>query len=253
MPTAIMALWDHELVKKATNFPSGLVGSEKADMTNWREIMKLASEAGDLLVRDREHGEKVFESLLKQYPSDGMVYFKRGQAWDATEQYALALSDYRRAARLFRMSEWQITAGNAVGRLEEIVANLSDVKKQSGVLQIEDASAISPDFRQVYEEAFKKIEIDPRASLVLSRTGAEQLADYVLRVNRKIPFESEGFLGKILILRDSRRIQPATISHLHTCRVLGNEAAHGGPVSKEDAAVSWRSLSAITKAVAAKQ
>src|SRR5713226_5305034 len=100
-------------------------------MASWREIMKSANEARDLLVRDRAQGEKAFEELLKQYRSDGMVYFKRGEAWEQQNNYDLALSDYRKAARLFRMSEWRITAQNGIVRLEEIVANL-ELKQDSG-------------------------------------------------------------------------------------------------------------------------
>lgn len=100
-------------------------------MSNWREIMTSAQETKEQLIKERALGEKAFDELLKRFPCEGMVYFKRGEAWDFTDQPELALCDYKRAVRLFRMENWRKRAKAAIERVERWVADPADLSLQS--------------------------------------------------------------------------------------------------------------------------
>ena len=50
-------------------------------MSRWGPIMAEAEEAKSIMIRNLEEGEIKFKSLLAEYPTDGMVYFKRGEAY----------------------------------------------------------------------------------------------------------------------------------------------------------------------------
>lgn len=90
---------------------------EETDMNDWRRIMGEAEVAKATLISDRPAGEKEFESLLKRHPVDGMVYFKRGEAYEALKQNRLAASDFQRAFELFPMPDWKARAKEALNRV----------------------------------------------------------------------------------------------------------------------------------------
>lgn len=83
----------------------------------WREIMDRADRAKRALVDDKAAGENLFEELLRQYPGDGMVYFKRGEAYEALGEVKLARADYQRAMASFPKDDWKMRAKQAVSRL----------------------------------------------------------------------------------------------------------------------------------------
>jgi tetratricopeptide (TPR) repeat protein len=80
--------------------------------------MNAADAAKLKMIGDRAAGEKAFESLLKQYPRDGMIYFKRGEAYEALREKALAAADYQRAMALFPMPVWKESARKAWERVK---------------------------------------------------------------------------------------------------------------------------------------
>jgi tetratricopeptide (TPR) repeat protein len=85
---------------------------------NWREIMDQAEQAKRQMLIDREKGEAMFADLILQVNSDGMVYFKRAEAYEALGQLDLALEDYRRAMSLFPMQRWKRIAKEGLYRVE---------------------------------------------------------------------------------------------------------------------------------------
>jgi len=226
----------------AADVPFELRILEGTRMPNWREIMRKAEEAKRLLIRDRSEGEKAFDRLLQQYPSDGMVYFKRGEAWELIGELQLALRDYSKAELLFPMPKWKERARQAAERVEKQIAKLEPVSPDQILSQIRD-----PSLAKICGEALDANVNEPRSALVLYRTALEQVVDHLVRVNRVDCEPSTGLADKINMLRDS--VAAATVSHMHTIRVLGNDAAHGEPVSPDDAVVSRTALLAILKAV----
>ena len=87
-------------------------------MSQWREMMAEAEAAKKTMLHDRATGEREFDRLLAAYPKDGMIYFKRGEAFEASGERARAAADYRRAEELFPMVSWKTRAHDAVARSE---------------------------------------------------------------------------------------------------------------------------------------
>ena len=87
-------------------------------MNNWREIMDEAEQAKRQMLVDREKGEVLFDSLIQRVNSDGMVYFKRAEAYEALGELELALEDYRRAYAFFPMLRWKRIAKEGLYRVQ---------------------------------------------------------------------------------------------------------------------------------------
>jgi tetratricopeptide (TPR) repeat protein len=87
-------------------------------MSNWLEIMKFAEAAKNLMISNRAAGEGEFIKLLEQFPADGMVFLKRGQAFEVIGEYSNALADYEKAEILFPMEKWIETARTAAERIK---------------------------------------------------------------------------------------------------------------------------------------
>jgi hypothetical protein len=52
-------------------------------MGQWRDLMVQADAAKRTMLNDRTAGEQEFENLLAAHARDGMIYFKRGEAYEA--------------------------------------------------------------------------------------------------------------------------------------------------------------------------
>jgi hypothetical protein len=87
-------------------------------MSQWKAIMEAADAAKIEMISDRAGGEKAFESLLKQNLRDGMIYFKRGEAYEAIGDNASAAADFQRAMALFPKAEWKARAKEAWDRVK---------------------------------------------------------------------------------------------------------------------------------------
>lgn len=87
-------------------------------MSTWREIMAAADAAKIAMSADRATGEGKFAVLLREHPRDGMIFFKRGEAYEALKEDALAASDFQRAMALFPMPEWKSRAKEALDRVK---------------------------------------------------------------------------------------------------------------------------------------
>lgn len=206
--------------------------------------MEEADEAKRLLIQDLPRGEQAFEELLKKYPYDGMVYFKRAEGWEFLEQWDLALGDYKRAASRFPMETWRARARQGIQFVEEQPAKEENRADKSGAA-VSDFSGIDPQIQKIAQEAFEKINTEPRSALVLIRTIVDVLADALAR-DRGIAYaQSDSLVAKIHQLAEAHVVSSVTASHMHTCRVLGNEAAHKGLVASADAEASWKALQAI--------
>jgi len=94
-----------------------VVEFEEAEMGVWRELMQAADKAKVRMIGDRANGEKEFGGLLATHPDDGMLYFKRGEAYEALGENKLAAGDFRRAMALFPKADWKARAKEAIDRL----------------------------------------------------------------------------------------------------------------------------------------
>ncbi len=206
--------------------------------------MDEADEAKRLLIQDLPRGEQAFEGLLKEYSYDGMVYFKRAEGWQFLEQWDLALGDYKKAASRFPMETWRARARQAIQFVEEQLAKEENRADKSSAV-VCDFSGIDPEMQKIAQEAFEKINAEPRSALVLIRTIVDVLADALARDHGIAFAQSDSLAAKIHGLAVAQVISSVTASHMHTCRVLGNEAAHKGLVAPADAEASWKALQAI--------
>jgi tetratricopeptide (TPR) repeat protein len=94
-----------------------VVQLEDNSMNSWRAVMEEADRAKLTMVSDRAAGERAFSELLARTPNDGMIYFKRGEAYEALGERTLAAADFRRAMALFPMPEWKARAREALERV----------------------------------------------------------------------------------------------------------------------------------------
>jgi hypothetical protein len=83
----------------------------------WRDIVLQADHAKRTLSVDRTEGEKEFEQLLEQYPQDGMVYLRRGEARLEVGDVRGANSDLLRAEELLPRPKWKQRARDARQKL----------------------------------------------------------------------------------------------------------------------------------------
>ena len=51
-------------------------------LTGSKAIMNAAESAKQALIVNRSSGERQFQKLLAHHPGDGMVYLKRGEAYE---------------------------------------------------------------------------------------------------------------------------------------------------------------------------
>lgn len=69
-----------------------------------------AEQAKKEMLIDQDEGEKRFAELLRQYGADGMIFYKRAEAWEALDNKENALADFRKAEALFPMAAWKANA-----------------------------------------------------------------------------------------------------------------------------------------------
>jgi len=88
-------------------------------MADWRQVMNLAEDAKKQMLLHQKKGEKKFDKLLKQFGADGMIFFKRAEAYEAMNENMKANADYRKAMALFPMEKWKSIAREGVHRTAE--------------------------------------------------------------------------------------------------------------------------------------
>lgn len=79
-------------------------------------ILRDATGARDLLLANREHGERVFEQLWQRHGEHGLLYYWRGEAHRASGRRKLAHADFVRAVELLPDGPWRQRAVQAVRR-----------------------------------------------------------------------------------------------------------------------------------------
>ena len=88
------------------------------EMSRWREIMDQAEASKGQMISNRATGEETFRRLLDLYPADGMLYFKRGEAYEVLREFSNALNDFEKASILFPIEKWKLLARAAAERVK---------------------------------------------------------------------------------------------------------------------------------------
>src|SRR5208282_2668588 len=97
---------------------------EKPAKASLASILRQAEEARILVSGNttRKRGLEEFDRLVSDYPSDGMVYFKRAEAREALSDSGGAADDYRKAQRFFYKRLWRDLAESRAERLDKAIA-----------------------------------------------------------------------------------------------------------------------------------
>ena len=88
-------------------------------MAEWRAIILEAEQAKKDMIVKPKAGERKFKRLLGQHGADGMIYFKRAEAWQALGETDKALGDYGKAEALFPMDAWKARAREGIRHCEK--------------------------------------------------------------------------------------------------------------------------------------
>ena len=97
-------------------------------MSIWRQVMAKCEEAKRTMLQDRPAGEMAFAALLRDHPDDGMVHFKRAEAYEHLGAYSIAEGEYARAERLFPWADWKARARAARERAATAHVRLAHVR-----------------------------------------------------------------------------------------------------------------------------
>jgi len=212
-------------------------------MSDWRAITAKAEKAKRALVAGRVAGEKMFNDLLQQFPGDGMVYLKRGEAYEAIGDCAAAADDFRKALALLPMASWKATAREA---LQRVSAGAATEKRFSSI------AALLPGLPDHVQHAWKTASDAEGASAVgCYRTAVELLIEHVLTSRRITIRPRTALLDLIHLLQENGLVQDSTVTHLHTIRTLGNAALHGQSVGEDETQSCRIAGQAILKALVA--
>lgn len=107
-------------IEGSTGAPFGLTSeSKRRSMSSWRDIMANGEAAKRLLLRNRAEGEAWFEELFQEHPQDGMLFFKRGEAYGKLGELDRAFADLYQAEQLLPLPQWKVRAQSARMRLEQ--------------------------------------------------------------------------------------------------------------------------------------
>ena len=98
-------------------------------MSEWRNIWDKAIFAKAQFVEANNY--IYFELLLKEYPSDGMVYYNLGSAYEERKEYDKAIAAYQKAVTLFPMYKWRQKAMTGIQRVNNILESNKLQKKEN--------------------------------------------------------------------------------------------------------------------------
>jgi len=88
-------------------------------MSEYIFIMNQAEKAKKVMLQKRERGEAIFLNLIVRFGSDGMIHYKRGQAYEELGCYQRALDDFEIAKLKFFNKTWIDAAENGIFRMKK--------------------------------------------------------------------------------------------------------------------------------------
>jgi hypothetical protein len=109
------------------------------------------------MLADRPSGEQAFSALLARVGEDGMVYFKRAEAYEALGESVLSHADFKRAETLLLMPEWKKRAREGMTRTTPRSATMdSTAASDRGLVTLAELHPrIQPLARKLIEELCK--------------------------------------------------------------------------------------------------
>lgn len=171
-----------------------------------------------LEVYDSREGERLFSELLRSHPEDGMVFFKRGEAYETVGQPEKALKDFQVAETTFPMREWKQLASQGIQRCK------TDIRLKR----------LEPELQPIWREVLHMPRWPPRARPLIARAAIERTAIVLLSQFRIEP-RGPDLKDKLSALRASKRVDGKVLEDMQTVKGFGDAAAHGENIGEHEA------------------
>ena len=168
--------------------------------------------------RRRDACEKKFQDLVDDNRKDGMVYFKRAQAYERVGDAVKAVRDYQEAERLFPLPEWKHLAREGIDYCNALPV-LTDLPR---------------DLHAIWQDALYIQRLPDRSMAMTARAALERTVDFlIIEWGLAVAMdEDEDLIDKLYRLDQVPR---QTYFAMDDVRTIGNEAAHGKDISIEEA------------------
>jgi tetratricopeptide (TPR) repeat protein len=201
-------------------------------MSERLKIMANAEEAKLCLITyDRSQGERQFEKLIEQHSLDGMLYFKLAEAYEEINESRRALDAFKRAQELFPMPEWK---GLARQGIERCRADLQFVR-------------LPLRLRKIWKDVSRLQHCPPRALAMTARAAVEVTADFFIKEYRLGVSPEDTLDNKLQVLQRSRKVPAELIKDMRTVKMLGDPAAHGVDIKRDEAENSYNTTQRIVE------
>ncbi len=217
---------------------------------DWSKVFTQAEQARLRVANGRASVEEAFGNLFRKHEDDGMVWFKRAQAYQDLGRAELALSDYERAAALFRMEEWQKYARDAVMLMGAHRKSSSSGDDPSLNTRLEALSRLQlePNLERLSREAMSSTFKSPTAAVSLCRTA---LIRIVLALDPQASNDQkEGKLARAIKRLKMRRITLQLAEDMDLLRQRRNDVEWGTSIaSRRDAVFCTEKLLEILREI----
>ena len=188
-------------------------------MSNRLKIMAEAEEARLVLEGyDRREGERRFSDLLREHPDDGMIFFKRGEAYQTIGMPEKAITDYRKAESAFPMQEWRQLAARGIDRCR------TDIR----------LTKLERSLRPIWREVVLMPLWPARARPMVARAAGERTAGVLIAELGLTP-RGPDLKDRLETLRASHRIDRRVLEDMTTVKRFGDAAAHGEEIREREA------------------
>jgi tetratricopeptide (TPR) repeat protein len=188
-------------------------------MSNKLKIMAQAEEAKLVLGGyDADDGDRRFSELLRDHPDDGMIFFKRGEAYETIGQPEKAIKDFQVAESIFPMREWKHLASQGIDRCK------TDIR----------LSRLERGLRPIWTEVIHMPIWPARARPMMARAAIERTAGVLLSQFRIAPRGSD-LKDKLDALGASRKVDRKVLDDMVTIKGFGDAAAHGENIGEHEA------------------
>jgi hypothetical protein len=224
-----------------------VVTDHGATFPDWYFAQREAEEARLHALRSQENVDVIFQPLVNKYPEDGMVCFKRGEAYERRKKLDLALRDYVDAQEIFTMRQWKQKARQAADRVRKSLHPPdSEAPFQGGEGAISQLPLDAALFK-LSRDALRLVEVSPAAAVSLCRTALIKLVS--LKDDRWEPEErTESTLKRSIDrLLENKTIREETASAMHGLRMRRNEVEYRPPAQRKDSVYCATKLIEILK------
>ncbi len=204
-------------------------------MSTFRRIWSSAILAGQQMALDPQVGDRPFEILLQKHPSDGMVLYERGEAFEYLGAWDRAEHDYEEAEQLLILPQWKAVARRAQARVcsrrHSPAASTRDESLQWSAFHLVHAAPRAPHKLRVRAiSALARIDSEPESGVADLRSCLEELVVATYRRSAPAVPPPRDLEEKIRMLGLLRIAGTEIIGDMHLLRRIGNKGAHADAV-----------------------